>query len=521
MARILVADALAEDGIARLKEAGEVVVRTGLDEAELTAAVPGFDALVVRSATRVTARVIEAADVLRVIGRAGVGVDNIDVDAATRHGVLVVNAPRGNIAAAAEHTIALLLAAARWVPQADASVRRGEWQRSRYTGIEIRGKTLGVIGLGNIGTEVAKRAQGLEMEVLAFDRAVPAERAEQHNVALVALDQLLQASDFVSLHVPLVEATRGLIGGRELALMKPRARLVNAARGGIVDERALFEALRSGRLACAASDVFEHEPPGESPLLTLPNFIATPHIAASTEEAQTSVAFDVAEEVCAVLAGELPRHTVNAPALPPEELAFLRPFTELAEKLGALHVQLDGGRVAALEMTYEGEVAEHDAALLTAAAIRGLVAPFVEDRVNAVNARLVATQRGIRLMERRTARSSSSYPSLVTLRVGDAELAGTVLFGEPRVIGIGAFRVDFVPAGRFLVSRHQDRPGVVGRFGTILGSHDINIASMQVGRDAPRGRAMMILQVDDPVPDTVLEELQSVPGMEDLRYLEL
>ena len=304
--------------------------------------------------------------------------------------------------------------------------------------------------------------------------------------------------------------------------MKPTARLINAARGGIVDEAALADALGQGVLAAAAADVFEQEPPTASPLLALPNFIATPHIAASTTEAQTSVAFDVAEEVAAVLAGELPRYTVNAPALPPEELAFLRPFALLAERLGSLFVQLEGGRVGTLEMVYEGEVAEADPSLLTAAAVRGLLAPFTEERINNVNARLVAAGRGLRLVEQRVAGSgTSSYPSVVRLRVGDFEASGTVLFGEPRVIGIGAFRVDLVPEGRFLVSRHEDRPGVVGRFGTILGAHDINIASMQVGRDAPRGRAMMLLAVDDQVPDEVLNELRSVHGMSDLRYVEL
>jgi D-3-phosphoglycerate dehydrogenase len=499
-----------------------VEIRTGLGEAQLLELVPGFDALVVRSQTRVTAAVLEAGKRLRVVGRAGVGVDNIDVEAATRRGILVVNAPRGNIAAAAEHTIALLMACARWIPQADASVRRGEWLRSKYTGVEIRGKTLGVIGLGNIGTEVAKRAQGLEMEVLAFDPVVPQERAEQFNVELVSLEDLLRRSDFVTVHVPLLDGTRNLLNADRLALLKPTARLINAARGGIVDEVALAEALRSGTLAAAAADVFEREPPAESPLLDLPNFIATPHIAASTAEAQTSVAFDVAEEVAAVLAGELPRYTINAPALPPEELAFLRPFAELAERLGSLFVQLEGGRVGTLEMVYEGEVAEADSSLLTAAAIRGLLAPFTEERINNVNARLVAAGRGLRLIERKVAGGGgSSYPSVVRLRVGEFEAAGTVLFGEARVIGIGAFRVDLVPEGRFLVSRHEDRPGVVGRFGTILGAHDINIASMQVGRDAPRGRAMMILAVDDQVPEAVLGELSQVPGMSDLRYVEL
>ncbi len=522
MQRILVADQLAEDGLARLRELGEVEVRTGLDEAALVAAIGDFDAVVVRSATRITESVLEAGKRLRVVGRAGVGVDNIDVAAATKRGILVVNAPRGNIAAAAEHTIALLLASARWIPQADASVRRGEWQRSKYTGVEIRGKTLGVIGLGNIGTEVAKRAQGLEMEVIAFDPVVPEERAEQFNVELVRLDDLLRRSDFVSVHVPLVEATRNLINAERLALMKPTARLINAARGGIVDETALADALGRGVLAAAAADVFEREPPSDSPLLALPNFIATPHIAASTTEAQTSVAFDVAEEVAAVLAGELPRYTVNAPALPPEELAFLRPFAQLAERMGSLFVQLEGGRVGTLEMVYEGEVAEADPSLLTAAAVHGLLSPFTEERINNVNARLVAAGRGLRLVEQRIAGAgTSSYPSVIRLRVGDFEASGTVLLGEPRVIGIGAFRVDLVPEGRFLVSRHEDRPGVVGRFGTILGAHDINIASMQVGRDAPRGRAMMLLAVDDQVPDEVLNELRSVHGMSDLRYVEL
>lgn len=520
--RILVADQLADDGLGRLRQLGTVEVKTGLSEAQLAAEVVDFDALLVRSQTQVTEAVLEAGKRLRVVGRAGVGVDNIDVAAATRRGILVVNAPRGNIAAAAEHTIALLLATARWIPQADASVRRGEWQRSRFTGVEIRGKTLGVIGLGNIGTEVAKRGQGLEMEVIAYDPVVPQERAEQFNVTLVELDVLLAQADFVTIHVPLVEGTRNLINAARLAIMKPTARLINASRGGTVDEAALAEALKAGRLAMAAADVFEQEPPTGSPLLELPNFIATPHIAASTAEAQSSVAYDVAEEVAAVLAGELPRHTVNAPALPPEELAFLRPFAHLAERLAALYVQLEGGRVSSLELVYEGEVAQADHSLLTAAAIRGLLAPFTEERINNVNARLVAGGRGIRLLEQRIPQTGTgSYPSVIRLRLDGFEVAGTVLLGEPRVISIGPFRVDLVPEGRFLVSRHEDRPGVVGHFGTVLGSHDINIASMQVGRDAPRGHALMLLAVDDQVGDDVLHELREVPGMADLRYVEL
>lgn len=519
-ARILVADPLAEDGVKRLREVGEVEVRTKLPEADLVAAIPAFDALVVRSETKVTAPVLEAGRLLRVVGRAGVGVDNIDVATATRLGVLVVNAPRGNIIAAAEHAIGLLLAAARLIPQADASVRAGEWARSRFVGTEIRGKTMGVIGLGNIGGEVSKRAQGLEMDVIAFDPAVPQERAEQLNVQLVSLDELLERADFISIHAPLVDATRGLIGAAQLGRVKESAILVNAARGGIVDEGALHDALASGRLRAAAMDVFEQEPVGESPLLKLPNFLATPHIGASTREAQTSVAFDVAEEVAAVLAGELPRYAVNAPALPPEELQFLRPFMTLAERLGSLCVQLEGGRVGSVELEYEGELAEREVAVVTASALRGLLQPFTEDRINPVNARLVAAGRRIKLTERRTPRSGS-YPNLVTLRVGGFEAAGTVLIDELHVLRIGAFHMDFVPEGRFLLSFHQDRPGVVGHFGTVLGRHDVNIASMVVGRDAPRGHALMILAVDDPVAAEVQEVLRDFPGMTDLRYLEL
>jgi D-3-phosphoglycerate dehydrogenase len=518
--RILVADPLAEDGLARLRRAGEVEVRTKMTEAELIAAIPGFDALVVRSETVVTAAVLEAGAALRVVGRAGVGVDNIDVAAATRRGILVVNAPRGNTVAAAEHSMALLLASARWLPQADASVRRGEWTRARFTGVELRGKTLGIIGLGNIGSEVAKRAQGLEMAVIAYDPAVPVERAEQFNVELTSLEELLRRSDFISIHAPLVEGTRHLLSDVQFEQVKPGARLVNAARGGIVDEEALHRALSSGRLAAAAADVFEQEPPAQSPLLQLPNFIATPHIAASTVEAQTSVAFDVAEELAAVLTGELPRHAVNAPALLPEELQVLRPFADLAQRLASLYVQLQGPRLSVLEMDYEGEIGERDISLVTAAAIEGMLSPFTEERINPVNARLVAANRGLRLVERRIPRGPG-YPSTITLRGDGLELAGAIVGEEPRVTSIDGNRVDLVPEGRFLFSRHEDRPGVVGHIGTILGEADINIASMRVGRDAPRGRAMMILAVDDPVEESVLAMLRGIYGMSDLRYVEL
>jgi D-3-phosphoglycerate dehydrogenase len=518
---VLVADPLAEDGLARLRQSVDVEVRPKLTESELVAAVGGFDALVVRSETRVTAGVLGAGQRLQVVGRAGVGVDNIDVAAATQRGILVVNAPRGNVIAAAEHTIGLLLALARNIPQADAAVKAGEWQRSRYTGVEVRGKVLGIVGLGNIGSEVATRAQGLEMEVIAYDPVLPVERSEQLNVELVGLDELFSRADFITIHAPLVEGTRNLIDARLLALAKPEARLVNAARGGIVDEAALYRALADGRLAGAAADVFAREPVGENPLLGLPNFVATPHIAASTVEAQASVAFDVAEEVLAVLRGELPRHAVNAPSLAPEELAFLRPYESLAGRLAQFHVQLKGGRTAQMEIEYRGELAERDVTVVTAAAVRGLFQAFTEERINPVNARLVARRRGLRLVERRTPAAAGTNPNLVTLRFDGEEIEGTVLSGEPRLTRVGPFRMDLVLEGRFLVSRHEDRPGVIGRIGTLLGESDVNIASMQVGREVRRGGAMMVLTVDEPVGATLLARLREVPGMADLYYVEV
>ncbi len=519
--RILVADALVEDGLARLRVGADVDVRTKLPETALVEAIGAYDALIVRSETAVTDAVLGAGRNLKVVGRAGVGVDNIDLDAATRQGILVVNAPRGNIVAAAEHTIGLLLALARNIAQADAAVKRGEWQRSRYTGVEIRGKTLGIIGLGNIGSEVAKRAQGLEMDVIAFDPAVPRERAEQFNVELVTLQDLFKRSDFVSVHAPLVEGTRNLVDASVLALAKPTARLVNAARGGIVDEAALYRALADGRLAGAASDVFSSEPVGENPLLRLPNFIATPHIAASTVEAQTSVAFDLADEVLAVLRGEPPRCAVNAPSVPPEEMAFLRPFVVLAERLASLQVQLRGAGVSQLEIDFKGELAEHDVSLVTAAAVKGFFQPFTEERINSVNARLVARKRGLKLVERRIPTAGRGYDNQLTLRTNGDEIEGVVLTGEPRLSRVGSFNVDLILEGRFLVSWHEDRPGVIGRIGTILGENDINIASMHVGRDTPRGRAMMMLTVDEPVGEAIAAKLREVGGMSDLRYVEL
>src|SRR5581483_5819201 len=524
--RILVTDPIAPDGVAYLRQHGTVDVRTGLKPDELVEAVRGYQALIVRSETKVTRPVIEAASDLRVIGRAGVGVDNIDVDAATSRGVVVVNAPAGNTIAVAEHTIGLLLAVARHIPQASAALRAGQWQRSRFMGEEVRNKTLGIIGLGRIGREVARRAQGLEMRVIACDPYVGAEHARRLGVEMTDLPSLLRAADFVSIHTPSTAQTQGLLGAAELSLLKRTAYVINCARGGIVDENALREALESGRLAGAALDVFQREPPGDNPLLQVETLVATPHLAASTQEAQVQVALEVAEQVVAALEGRPTLYAVNAPIVVPEAMAVLEPYFRLCETLGQTVTQLAAeGQVESVEITFSGEMAEHDTTALTATVIRGLLAPISEETVNLVNAPLIARQRGWRVTERKTS-GPVEYTNLVTVALqsdhGERTISGTVVNGEPHVVRIDGYTVDLVPRGDYvLLSRHVDRPGIVGTVGTLLGEADVNISSMQLGRQRPRGEALMALTVDEPIPPDVLERIRAVTGVAQIRVVRL
>jgi D-3-phosphoglycerate dehydrogenase len=522
--RVLVADPIAEAGIARLRARAEVDVRLKLPADELRRLIPDYEALIVRSETRVDEATIAAGQRLRVIGRAGAGVDNIDLQAATRAGILIVNAPAGNTVAATEHTMALMLGLARHLPQASEAVRAGRWERSRYLGTELRDKTLGVIGLGNIGREVARRAQAFGMRVIASDPLVPEERAAQLQVRMVSLDRLLGESDFVSIHVPLTSQTRHLLDAARLRSAKPGLRLVNAARGGIVDERALYDALREGRLAGAALDVFEQEPPGESPLLSLPQVIATPHLGASTEEAQLGVALEIADQVLAVLDGSFPQFALNAPVVLPEAMAFLRPYLRVAEGLGRFSGQVVTHPVIRLEVDYEGEIAEYDCSLLTAAVLSAFLARFSTDRLSPVNARAVATARGIMVVEQRTTRAGE-FSNLIALTAeggGRAtRVAAILLLNEAHVVRLDDFRIDVVPQGSFLMSWHADRPGVIGAIGTLLGRSNINIASMQVGRNHPRGDAVMILSIDDPVSESILAEIRKIPGMTDVHSVTL
>jgi D-3-phosphoglycerate dehydrogenase len=515
--RILVTETIAEEGLAALRMAAEVDIRTDLIQDTLLEALPAYDALVVRSGTKVTAGVLAAGERLRVVGRAGTGVDNIDVDAATRRGIVVVNAPASNSVAVAELTIGLILGLARQIPQSHASLTGGKWERNRFMGFEVRGKTLGLVGLGRIGAEVARRARGLEMTILAYDPVVSTDRAAQIGVTLAALDEVLAQSDFVSLHVPLIEATRNLINADRLARMRPTAYLVNAARGGIVDEVALINALEKGQIAGAALDVFAKEPPSSSPLLGHPRVVVTPHLGASTIEAQTLTGVDVAEGVLAALAGGTPRYAVNAPFVPPEEWGVLAPYIRLARQLGALCTQLIREPVRAYEIEYRGELAGVETAPVRLAVLQGLLTAVCEERVTPVNAPLLARERGLKYRER-SAPEAASYAGLLVLRAetsdGPREFAGTVLREEPHIVEADGYWVDFVPSGPLLFTYHRDRPGMIGRVGTLLGAADVNISGMYVGRQAPREQAMMVLTLDDPVPPAVLTQINSEEDIE-------
>jgi D-3-phosphoglycerate dehydrogenase len=523
--RILVADPIADDGVARLRAAGQVDVATGLSQDELRARIAGYDALVVRSETKVTADLLDAAPRLRVVGRAGVGVDNIDIAAATERGILVLNAPEGNTIAAAEHAIAMMFALVRNLPSADRSLRAGLWERARFMGLELREKTLGVLGLGKIGFEVARIArEGLRMRVLAHDPLVSAERARQAGAELTDFETLLTESDILTVHVPLTDATRGMIGAAELGRMKKGARVINVARGGIVDEAALAGAIRAGHVSGAAIDVFTEEPPpADHPLLQLPEVVVTPHLGASTREAQVNVAADVADQIVEYLQGGTPRYAVNAPTVLPEELAQLRPYLELAQKIGSLAAQLGGHKLRRVVCSYAGELADVDTSIVTSHVLRGLFAHFTETRVNQVNAKLVARQMGVDVEERHTTRTGDPAGPLLVEVHGEQRLriSGTQFDGEPRITRIDDFRVDMQPSGIFLVVTHRDRPGVIAAVSTLLARNDINIAGIELGRDQPRGHAVMLMQVDDPVGAELLDEIRSTAKLDQLRQVRL
>lgn len=522
--KVLVTDPIAQDGIDALAAYAQVDVKLRIAPDDLLGVIGEYDALIVRSETKVTAAVIEAGRKLQVIGRAGAGVDNIDVEAATRRGVIVVNTPLGNTVSAAEHTIALMLSLSRYIPQANASLKGGKWERQRFMGVEVRGKTLGIIGLGQIGSEVARRARGLDMHVIANDPFVSEERAQSLIVEMVPLEDLLRRSDYIAIHAALTPQTRGLIGETELRLVKPGARIINVARGGIVDEEALYNAVEEGRIACAAVDVFSKEPAEDNILFKSDRIIVTPHLGASTAEAQERVALDVAEQIAAIFRGEPPAYSVNAPLVPRETMAIIGPYVDVAVKTASLATQLSAGQFSSVDVEYLGEIADYDLTPLKAAVIKGLLEPVSEENVTIVNANLVAEHRGLRISERKGS-YEGIFTNLIQVRAttkeGTTTVSGTMGHDGPHIVQINEFWVDVSPgAGYLLICENVDRPGMIGIVGTILGRHQININSMRVAA-GDSGRAMMVLGLDSAATDEVAREIAAIPDVFSVRRAQI
>jgi D-3-phosphoglycerate dehydrogenase len=521
MARILVTEQLAPSGLEAMAAAGhEVDVRLGLDPEQLVAAVPGAAALVIRSATKVDEAVLRAGRDLVVVGRAGIGLDNVDVAAATSLGVMVVNAPESNILSAAEHALALLLAQARNIPQAHAALVAGRWERSKWEGVELHGKTLGVVGLGRIGALVAQRALAFGMRLVAYDPYIAAERARRMGVELLSLDELVEVADFITIHLPKTKETSGLFGKELLGRVKPGVRIVNAARGGIVDEDALAEAIRAGRVAGAALDVFSSEPATSSPLFELPSVVVTPHLGASTVEAQDKAGEQIAEQVVLALAGDFVPYAVNVAARGASEA--VRPFLALAEQLGRFVASLAEGLAGELEVEYEGELAGEDVGILTLSVLKGVFAAGTEEPVSYVNAPRLADERGLSVREVKTA-TSREYVSLITVRHGGHAVAGTLAGGarSSRIVMVDEHLVELPPARHLVVVRNADRPGQIGIVGTAIGDAGISISNMAVGQTRGGETALMALSVERALPVEVLGALRAAPGILEVHQVEL
>jgi len=522
--RILVSDPLSDAGLGRLKAApdAEVMAPEQMERAQVLEAIAGHEALIVRSGTRVDDELLARAGRLRVVGRAGAGLDNIDVDAATRRGVLVMNTPGANAVATAEHTWALLLALARQLPAAERSLRGGAWDRARFVGVQLAGKTIGLVGLGRVGREVARRAQGFGMKVLACDPYLASDTAEELQVELADLDRLLEEADVISLHAALTDETRNLLSEERLRRVKPGALLVNCARGGLVDERAVARALDEHRLAGAAFDVFAIEPPADSPLIGRDDVVVSPHLGASTAEAQRDVSVQIVDQVLAALRGEDFRNAVNLPFVATGGLAEIRPWLDLAERLGRLAVALAPGRLERVEVEVRGpEVAPH-AQPLSTALLKGVLAPISGEEVNWVNAGVVAAERGIDVVRSRRA-SAAEYANLIGCRVatdrGERSVAGTLFHDRPRAVEIDGYHLDAPPVGTALLVWNRDVPGVIGRVGTMLGDAGVNIAEWRLGRSGPGEIALAFINLDQPAPADVLEALQGIEGVRDVRQL--
>ena len=526
--KILVSDSLSEEGLRLLREMPgcQVDVITDLKPDQLKERIKEYEALIVRSATKVTRDVIQQAARLKVIGRAGVGLDNVDLEAATQKGVIVMNTPAGNTISTAEHTMSMILALSRNIAQANASMKKGEWKRSKFMGVELYNKSLGIVGLGRIGTEVAKRALSFGMKVLAYDPFLSRQVAESLGVEIVDLRELFERSDYITVHTPLTTETKYIISSKELALMKKGVRIVNCARGGIIDEKALVAAIKEGKVAGAAIDVFEKEPPdAENELLKLDSVVTTCHLGASTEEAQVNVAIEVAECVRDFLLGKGIRNAANYPCLEAEVCRVMEPFINLSERLGSFSSQLVDGRFQELGITYSGELAKNDVTPLTMAVVKGILSPILKETVNFINAVSLAKERGIGIKEAKSTKEAE-FVNLIELTVKtDLEtrkICGTLSANkQPRVVKIDGYYVEAIPFGDMLLIQNLDKPGIIGNLGTLLGKHDINIAAMTFGREKIGGKTISVLNIDSPLPPELIDQIRKTENILSAKVLKI
>lgn len=523
--KILVSDPISQKGIDIMKSAGIEVVVKKMSPEDIVKEIGGYEGLVIRSATKVTSEVINAAEKLKVIGRAGSGLDNVDKAAATKRGIIVMNTPGGNTITTAEHTIALMLSLARQIPQATMSMKQGKWEKKKFMGVEIYNKTLGLIGMGNIGSQVAKRAQGLQMNVIAYDPYLSEEKSRELGIEVVDLQELYKRSDFITIHTPLTPETRDMINRESISAMKDGVRIINCARGGIVNEKDLYDALTSGKVAGAALDVFENEPPEGSPLIGLDNLICTPHLGAATEEAQVNVAIAIAEQMVDYFIYGTVRNAVNVPSVPADLLPKIRPYINLAEKMGSFMSQIFEGGINEVTIEYRGEASEITVAPITIALIKGLLTPILQETVNYVNAPLIAKERGIQVRELKSP-DVGDYATLVGLEVKSGKtkgyIAGTLYNRkDPRIVRINNFPIEAIPEGDMLILFNSDKPGVIGNIGNILGKNNINIARMQFGRETPGGNAISVVSVDSSVPDSLLRDIKRLPNILSIKQVKI
>ncbi|PIW34124.1 MAG: phosphoglycerate dehydrogenase [bacterium (Candidatus Ratteibacteria) CG15_BIG_FIL_POST_REV_8_21_14_020_41_12] len=524
--KILVTDPLAKEGLDVLEKEGfEVDCKGKLSPEDLAKVIPGYDALIVRSGTRAPREVIEKATNLKVIGRAGVGLDNVDIEAATAKGIIVMNSPEGNTISTAEHTLAMILALARNIPQADCSLKSKVWEKKKFTGSELYGKTLGIIGLGRIGSYIARVAVSLGMKIVGHDPFISPEKAAKIPVKIVDLKELCRVSDYITVHTPLTSETKGIIGKKEFKLMKKGVRIINCARGGIIEERALCEALKEEKVKGAALDVYEKEPPLENPLLGFDNVITTPHLGASTQEAQINVARDIAQQICDFLKRKISRYAANIPAVDEKLAKIIGPYFILAEKIGILMGQLMPGNIMRIGIEYQGEIAEYDVSSLRNNLIKGLLKPSLGDQVNYVNAPLLAKERGIKISETKTI-SAEEFANLVSCKVetdnGDLAVSGTLLSkNDLRIVKIDGYPINALPQDYLLICRNEDKPGIIGQIGTILGEREINIAGMTLGRKKKGGLAITVLNIDRVIPTDDLKRIQEISAVKSAKLVKL